>query len=209
MTAAASQGSRGAAEHRHVDGRADEQHVADPERELQHRHPDAEHQAVEQHVAELGAHLVSGTHRREICHVRIDQKLQAQQHPGHRAIAASPHVGRKHQQHPDEGHRAVAAVHAHDPVHRTFHALWHGRSAAEGGGNILGCRHARDFSQPTSRCSASRYFSAVFAITSVGSRGAGGVLFQGFPSTCACSSQSRRNCLSKLGGFWPAASAAS
>ena len=48
------------------------------------------------------------------------------------------------------------------------------------------------------RVSASRYFSAVFATMSVGSSGAGGCLSQ--PQF---SSQSRTNCLSKLGGLPP------
>ncbi len=48
------------------------------------------------------------------------------------------------------------------------------------------------------RVSASRYLSAVFCATSAGTAGAGGCLFQPVDS-----SQSRTNCLSKLGGFWP------
>src|SRR6218665_10485 len=47
-----------------------------------------------------------------------------------------------------------------------------------------------------SRSSASRYLAAVLSITAWGRRGAGGVLSQGRPPTCACSSQSRTNCLS-------------
>src|SRR5437868_3573517 len=47
-----------------------------------------------------------------------------------------------------------------------------------------------------SRCSASRYLAAVFSMTSAGSAGAGAFLPQGLPSTMACSSQSRTNCLS-------------
>jgi hypothetical protein len=46
------------------------------------------------------------------------------------------------------------------------------------------------------RSSASRYFAAVFSITSCGRRGAGGVLSQGLPLMRTCSSQSRTNCLS-------------
>src|SRR6266850_7833777 len=57
---------------------------------------------------------------------------------------------------------------------------------------------AQDRSCPVIRRSASRYLSAVRAITSAGRSGGGGVLFQG-----CCSSQSRTNCLSKLGGDWP------
>ncbi len=49
---------------------------------------------------------------------------------------------------------------------------------------------------PMSICMASRYFAAVLSTTSFGSAGAGGFLFQGLPSTVACSSQSRTNCLS-------------
>src|SRR5512135_2859293 len=48
-----------------------------------------------------------------------------------------------------------------------------------------------------SRC-ASRYLSAVFCKTSAGTWGAGGCLFQPLDS-----SQSRTNCLSKLGGLLP------
>src|SRR5512135_1369374 len=51
---------------------------------------------------------------------------------------------------------------------------------------------------PIRRCCASRYLSAVFCNTSAGMRGAGGCLFQ--PED---SSQSRTNCLSKLGGLLP------
>lgn len=53
-------------------------------------------------------------------------------------------------------------------------------------------------SQQARRVSASRYLSAVFCATSSGSDGAGGCLFQPVDS-----SQSRTNCLSKLGGFRP------
>ncbi len=53
-----------------------------------------------------------------------------------------------------------------------------------------------EISQPTNRFNASRYFSAVFSITSRGRRGAGAVLSQGWPLTLAVSSQSRRYCLS-------------
>src|SRR3989338_5387092 len=51
---------------------------------------------------------------------------------------------------------------------------------------------------PVRRCCASRYLLAVFCRTSSGMRGAGGCLFQ--PED---SSQSRTNCLSKLGGLLP------
>ena len=65
---------------------------------------------------------------------------------------------------------------------------------------LLGCRAAYS----VSRASASRYLAAVFSITSGGSLGGGGALFHGWVS-----SQSRTNCLSKLGGLRPAANAAS
>lgn len=54
--------------------------------------------------------------------------------------------------------------------------------------------------QQVSRVSASRYLSAVFCATSAGTAGAGGSLFQPVDS-----SQSRTNCLSKLGGLVPSA----
>src|SRR5690606_1648529 len=54
--------------------------------------------------------------------------------------------------------------------------------------------------QLVSRVAASRYLAAVFSRTSIGSRGAGGVLSQ----TCV-SSQSRTNCLSNDGGLMPTA----
>jgi len=54
------------------------------------------------------------------------------------------------------------------------------------------------FSQAVRRVSASRYLSAVRCATSAGTAGAGGCLFQPVDS-----SQSRTNCLSKLGGFLP------
>ncbi len=63
--------------------------------------------------------------------------------------------------------------------------------------------------QPIKRCKASRYFAAVCSITSAGNSGAGAVLGQGLPSTCAVSSQSRRYCLSKLGGLAPSCQASS
>src|SRR3989338_10563915 len=64
---------------------------------------------------------------------------------------------------------------------------------------ILRAGHA-----PVRRCCASQYLAAVFCCTSSGMRGAGGCLSQ--PED---SSQSRTNCLSKLGGllptrYWPA-----
>ena len=46
------------------------------------------------------------------------------------------------------------------------------------------------------RSNASRYLAAVASATDSGSAGAGACLFQGWPSTCTCSSQSRTNCLS-------------
>src|SRR3989338_435514 len=52
--------------------------------------------------------------------------------------------------------------------------------------------------QAVRRVRASRYLSAVFCATSAGTAGAGGSLFQPVDS-----SQSRTNCLSKLGGFLP------
>src|SRR5574340_91406 len=58
---------------------------------------------------------------------------------------------------------------------------------------LLGQTHA-----PVRRCAASWYLSAVFCSTSCGICGAGGFLFQ--PEA---SSQSRTNCLSKLGGLLP------
>ena len=60
-----------------------------------------------------------------------------------------------------------------------------GRNAAESAG-----------AQAVRRVRASWYLAAVLAITSLGTRGAGGVLVQGLPSTRAASSQSRTNCLS-------------
>lgn len=57
-------------------------------------------------------------------------------------------------------------------------------------------RSRRD--QAVSLVRASRYLSAVFWATSAGTAGAGGSLFQPVDS-----SQSRTNCLSKLGGFLP------
>jgi len=53
-------------------------------------------------------------------------------------------------------------------------------------------------SLPVIARSASRYLAAVLAMISAGNSGGGGALFHG----CA-SSQSRTNCLSKLGGETP------
>ena len=61
----------------------------------------------------------------------------------------------------------------------------------------VACRYG-SMSVPVRRRSASRYLSAVFSMTSSGSFGAGGVLFQG-----CVSSQSRMYCLSKLLGEVP------
>ena len=63
--------------------------------------------------------------------------------------------------------------------------------------------------QAVSQVNASRYFAAVCATTSGGSVGAGAFLSQCWPLTRTVSNQSRKNCLSKLGGFLPAVNAAS
>ncbi len=67
-------------------------------------------------------------------------------------------------------------------------------------------RAAASTVQPSTRSSASRYLAAVWLdAPPAAGRGAGAVLFQGWPLTVAVSSQSRRNCLSKLGGLLPSA----
>jgi hypothetical protein len=56
---------------------------------------------------------------------------------------------------------------------------------------------------PRNLAHASWYLSAVSEITALGNAGAGACLFHATPSTCAVSNQSRKYCLSKLGGFTP------
>ena len=78
-----------------VERRAEGERIGDPDREFQHRDPDAEQEGVDVEVLELGGALPARVRRAQVGEVRIDEEMQRGENPDRQAEAALPGVQRR------------------------------------------------------------------------------------------------------------------